>query len=208
LPDTPEAGGQRDVSDRQRRPLEEHSRRLRALRARQGKRTRADHGHERAMYMALGVAQLLRQAADAVAVDHAVGDQAHRATDQVGAGVPLGRPGRRVRAAALARAEAGLLSRRGRVEEADVRALRGARRAARTAVVAGRGHGDEDPAVEAGVARLDRAPELVGVEDHVAKVAETPGRVSRKSDFTMPCLPFPALRPHRAAAGMAWPPWA
>src|SRR4051794_937670 len=98
------------------------------------------------MYVALGVAQPLREATDALAVDYAVSDQAHRPADQVRAGVPLRRARRGVRAAALARAEAGLLSGSGRVEEADVRALRRARGAARAAVVAGRGHPDEDPA--------------------------------------------------------------
>ena len=93
-----------------------------------------------------------RQAGHAVAVHHAVGDQPHRAAHQVGAPIPFGRARRGVRAAALARPEAGRLGRRRRRVEAHVLALRRAGRAARPAVDAGRGDAREHPAVEARVA--------------------------------------------------------
>ena len=57
------------------------------------------------MQVALGVAELRREPRDAVAVDDAVGDEAHRPADDVGAPVPLRGARRGVRAAALARAE-------------------------------------------------------------------------------------------------------
>ena len=41
--------------------------------------------------VALGVAKLGGKTVHSVAVDHTVGDQPHRAADQVGARVPLGR---------------------------------------------------------------------------------------------------------------------
>ena len=123
-----------------------------------------DHGHELAVHVALGVAEPRGETADALAIDDAVGDQAHRAPDEVGAQVPLGRARRRVRAAALAGAKAGRLRGRGGREEAHVLAFGRARRAARAAVDPGRLHAAEDPAVKARIARLDRLPETLGVE--------------------------------------------
>ena len=71
------------------------------------------------------------------------------------ANVPLGRAGRRVGPAALARPVAVVVGGgRGR-EELDVVPLRGHRRAARPAVDAGGAHGGEEHAVEAGVATAD-----------------------------------------------------
>jgi hypothetical protein len=52
--------------------------------------------------MAIGVADPGGQATDALAVDDAVGDQPHRAADDVPAAVPLGRAGGGVGATALA----------------------------------------------------------------------------------------------------------
>ena len=118
------------------------------------------------MNVPLGVAEPPREPGDALAVDDAVGDQPHRAPDEVAAPVPLRRAGRRVGAAALARAEPGRLRSRGGAVEADVLALRRPRGAARPAVDPGRGDGAVDPAVEARVGRLDGLPEPVGIDDH------------------------------------------
>ena len=69
----------------------------------------ADLGDQRAVHLALGVAEPARQAGHAVAVDDAVGDQPQRAAGEIAADVPLRRAGRGVRTAPLARAEAGAL---------------------------------------------------------------------------------------------------
>ena len=106
--------------------------------------------------LAHAVAEPRGEPGDALAVDDAVADQPHRARDDVGARVPLGRAGRGIGAAALAGPEAGALRRRRAAVEAHVRALRRDRRAARAAVDAGRGDAEVDPAVEAVVAALDR----------------------------------------------------
>ena len=64
----------------------------------------------------LGVAEPGGQPGHAVPVDHAVGDQPHRAADHVGADVPLRRAGRGVRPAAQAGPEARRAGRRPRTE--------------------------------------------------------------------------------------------
>ena len=69
----------------------------------------AELGDELAVQVALAVAEPPREPGDALAVDDAVGDQPHRAADDVGAHVPLGRARRGVGPAALAGAEAGAL---------------------------------------------------------------------------------------------------
>ncbi len=160
------ARGERHACDLHRRRLEQDPRRLRALGARQLERPRTHAGDELAMHMALAVAEPASQSAHTVAIDHAVGDQAHRPTHEVAPPVPLRRPWRRVRATALARSEPGALGGRGSRVEAHVLTLWRARRAARAAVDAGRGDAAEDPAVEARVTGLDRLPAAVGIEQH------------------------------------------
>ena len=100
------------VGDRQRGRLEQDASGLRALGASEGERTRAHDGHELAVHVTLGVAEAAGETAHALAIHHAVGDQTHRAPDQVRAQIPLRRSRRRVRTAALARPKAGGLSRR------------------------------------------------------------------------------------------------
>ena len=151
LPDAGEPGGERDLGQRQRGGFGEHARGLGPLRAGQGERPCPEFGGHRPVDLALAVAQPPREPGDALPVHHAVADQPHRAAGQVGAEIPFGRAGRRVRVAALARAEARLLGRRGAGVKAHVRALRGDRGAAGPAIDPGRGDRDEEDAVEPGV---------------------------------------------------------
>ena len=110
------------------------------MRAAPGERERAtaDDRDELAMHVALGVAKPPREAANAFAVDHAVGDQPHRASDEIRAQIPLGRARSRVRAAALACAKAGRLRGGSRHEQANVLASGRARGTARATVDVGR----------------------------------------------------------------------
>ena len=151
LPDAGEAGREGDLGQRQRGRLDQDARRLRPLRAGDGERARAQFGRDQAAHLALLVAEPAGQALHAVPVDHAVGDQPHRAAHHVGPDVPLGRAGGGVRAAPLAGPEARLLGRRRAAVEPHVLAFRRDRRAGRAAVNAGRGHRYEEHAVEAGI---------------------------------------------------------
>ncbi len=161
-----EAGGEGDIGDRQGGGLEQYARGLGAAGARQLERPGAEVVHEPPVQVALGVAEPPREPGHALAVDDAIGDQAHRAAHEVGAEIPLRRARHGVGATAHAGAEAGRLSgRRARVED-NVLALRRARRAARPAVDPGRLDRGEEPAVEAGVARLGRAATDIEVERH------------------------------------------
>ena len=105
-----EAGGEGHVGDREMGRLEQHARRLAALRPRQGQRTGPHFGGDEAVQLAGAVAQTAGQALDPLPVDDAVADQAHGPADDIGPGVPLGRAGRGVGPAAQAGAEAGLFA--------------------------------------------------------------------------------------------------
>ncbi len=131
---------ERHLDDRQLRRLDQDARRLRALGAGERERAGADDRDELAVHVTLGVAEPAREADDALAVDQAVGDQPHRAPDEIRAQIPLGRARRRVRAAALASAKANRLRGGGGHEQAHVLAFGRARRTARAAVDAGRLH--------------------------------------------------------------------
>ena len=166
LADRGEAGRERDLGERQLGRLDQQSRGVGALGAGERERAGAELGDELAVQVAFAEAEPLREPGDAVAVDAAVGDQPHRAADDVGAHVPLRRTRRGVRPAALAGAEAGALRRgRGR-QEAHVGALRRDGRAARAAVDPGRRDGGHEPAVEAAVLGADGAVALFEVLDH------------------------------------------
>jgi hypothetical protein len=121
----------------------------------------ADRRHQLTVDMALGVAQAGGEAADALAVDHPVCDQAHRASDEVRAQIPIGRARRRIGTAALARAKASRLCRRRGREEANVLAFGCARRTTRTAVDPRRLHTTEDPPVKARITELEYLPEAL-----------------------------------------------
>jgi hypothetical protein len=160
------AGGERHVGDRQRGGLQQDASGLRALGAGERERTGAGDGDELAVHVALGVAEPASEAANPLAIDQAVGDQAHRAPDEIRPQIPLGRARRGVRTAALAGAEAGSLRCRGRREQAHVLTFGRARGTTRATVDAGGLHAAEHPAVEPWIARLDCLPDAIGVEVH------------------------------------------
>ena len=143
-------GREGDLGQRQCGRLDQDARRLRPLRAGDGERARAEFGADQAAHLALLVAEPAGQALNAVPVDHAIGDQPHRAAHHVGPDVPLGRARGGVRAAPLAGPEACLLGRRRAAVEPHVLAFRRDRRAGRAAVDARGGHRDEEHAVKAG----------------------------------------------------------
>ena len=103
LPHAREAGRERDLGEAELGRLDQRARRLRALRARERERPGAELGRDEPVELPLAVAEARGESRDAVAVDDAVGDQAHRARDDVGARVPLGRAGRGVRAGSACR---------------------------------------------------------------------------------------------------------
>ena len=166
LADALKAGRERDAADRHVGGLEQDARRLRALGAGEREGAHADAPDQLSVDVALGVAKPASQAADALPIDDAVGDQSHRPADEVGTTVPLGRAGAGVRPTALAGPEPGCLSRGGGRVEADVLAFRSARRAARAAVDPGGADTAEEPAVEARVTGGGRLPTTLGVENH------------------------------------------
>ncbi len=171
LPDALEACGECDSGDRHGRRLEQDPGSLGTLGACECKRSRAYHGHELTVYVALGVAEMAGETADALAVNHAIGDQAHCPPDEIRAKIPIRRARRCVRATALASAKAGGLRRRGCWEEAHVLALGRACGTARAAVDPGALHAAEDPAVKARIAKLEYLPETFRIEDHTDTLA-------------------------------------
>ena len=156
LADAGEAGGEGDGGHRQVGRLDQYPGRLGPLGPGQGQGAGAELGHQQAVELPLAVAEAGGHAPDPFAVHRPVGDVAHGPGHHVGPAVPLRRPRAGVGAAAQARPKPGPLGGGGGGVEADVPALGGHGRAARPAVDAGRGHGGEEPPVEAGVARLTR----------------------------------------------------
>ncbi len=90
LADAREARGERDVREGQLGRLDQDSRALRSLRASERDRPRTDLRGELTVEVALAVPEPASELSDAPVVDDAVCDEAHRATDEVGAHVPLG----------------------------------------------------------------------------------------------------------------------
>ncbi len=201
LPHTAEARGERDVGRRHARGEEQRARRLRPVRPGEGEGARAELGAEHPGEVAGGVAEPGGETGHALALDDAVGDEAHRAGGEVVAEVPLGGAGDGVGEAALAGAEAGLVGgRRGEVER-HVRGLGGDGRAARPAVDAGGVHPRDELPVEAGVTGAHRPVPLgedrvgerglvagggplraVGGEGHGSSLPPSADIDSRKSD--------------------------
>ena len=162
LADAAEAGGERDRREVEVGGLDERAGGARPLGAGDGERAGAELvGHE-AGEVALAVGQPAGQPADALAVDDAVDDEAHRPGDDVAADVPLRRAGRGVGPAPLAGPEAALLGGRGGRQEVDVAGLGRHGRAAGAAVDAGRGDGGHEAAVEAAVP-AEHGPVAAGV---------------------------------------------
>ena len=182
LPHAAESRAERDLREREIRRLDERARRLRAMGAGERQRAGADLRDEDPVQVALGVAELPREAADAVAIDDAVGDEPERAARDVRAPIPGGRSRSGVRIAALAGAKALRLRCGHGGEQPHVRALGRARRAARAAVDPGRAHGDEEVPVVARIAALHEAVAALEVLDHVVMVARPRRCGWRKSD--------------------------
>ena len=103
LPHAREAGRERDLGEAEIGRLDQRARRLRALRAGERERACAELRRDEAVELAHAVAEARGEPGDALAIDDAVADQAHRARDDVGARVPLGRSGRGVRAGSACR---------------------------------------------------------------------------------------------------------
>jgi hypothetical protein len=155
---------ERDVGDGQRGLVEQPLREVQPPRLRDGDRRRAHVRDEQAIEMPRADAHARGERFHGLTVQASIVDEPQRAADERGRAEPRGRPRRRFRAAAQARAVAGLGGgRRGRVV-ADVRALRAAHRADRAAVDAGRRDGDEEASVESRVAADARPIERPRVE--------------------------------------------
>jgi len=127
------------------------------------------------MYLTIAVTQPRGKRSNSLAVDETVGDESHRAPDNVGAAVPFRRTGRGIRPTALAGAVAmRLCSGRG-TKEFDVVALGRDCRARRPAVDARGTHSGDEPAVKPRVAALACPVALLVVEwkhvDHCGRCA-------------------------------------
>ena len=145
----------------------------------------ADLGLQEPLQLAGGVAEVGREAADAFPIHRAVGDQAHRAPDDVTAHIPFGRAGRRVGTAALAGPEARpLRRRRGRIEP-NVARKRRPDGAAGPAIDPGRQHRRDEPAVEPGVLRLDRPIAAFEILVHPSTVTPAHRQNWRKNDIAV-----------------------
>jgi hypothetical protein len=132
LTDRGEARCEGDLRDRERRGLEQGARRLGALRAGERERAGAKFGDELSVELASAVAEMGGKAGDALTVDEAIRDEAHRSADEIRATVPLRRAWRSTRAAPLAGPEAHLLCGGGRRKEAHMDPLRSGRGTARS----------------------------------------------------------------------------
>ncbi len=109
-----EPGRERDLRDRQVGRLEQQPGDVGTLRTGQRQRRRAEVGQQDPPELSLPVAEPARETRDALALDDAVGHQAHRPAGHVAADVPFRRAGHGARDAALAGPEARRLRRRGR----------------------------------------------------------------------------------------------
>ena len=157
-----EPGREGDVGRTEVGGLEQHPRGLGALGPRQRERAGAELLGEEPREVTGRVPDVAGEAVDALAVDHAVTDQPHRAAGGVGGDVPVGAARGGVGEAPLAGAEAGRLGGRGGRVERDVVERRGAGGARRPAVDAGGADGGVEDTVEPAVAALHRA--VAGLE--------------------------------------------
>ena len=160
LADAAESRRERDVGRRKRGRGEQRAGGLRAVRPRERERPGAELCGEHAGEVAGRVPESGGEARHALALDDAVGDEAHGACGQVVAQVPLGRAGHRVGQAPLAGTQPGLVGGSGREVEAHVRRLGGDGRAAGAAVDAGGVHAGDELPVEPRVAGLHGAVAL------------------------------------------------
>ena len=174
-PDAGEAGREGHIGHRQRARLDQQPRRLRPLRPGQRQRPGTEFGPQLAFHLADAVAEPGGQPRHAAGIDDPVGDQPHGPGDQVRALVPQRGPGGGVRPAPLAGPEAGLL--RGRRTRIEPHVLRLGRhhRAARPAVDPGGDDSRVEPAVEAGVLRLDGPHAALGIVMHPPSIGPRDG---------------------------------
>ena len=171
LADAAEPGSEGDRRERHRRRLDEYPSGRRPLCSGDGQRPGAELIGDHPIEVTLAVVQSSGESGDAVPIDHAVADQAHRPGDDVATDVPFRRARRGVGTTSFAGPVAMFVGRRGGREELDVGALRRDRRAARTAVDAGGPHGPDEVTVEARVATRDGPVALLVVQHHVTMMA-------------------------------------
>src|SRR5260370_14682104 len=126
--------------------------------------------------LALAQSQAAGQGIDAPLVQCSQLDQRQRAGYRVRRAPPGPLVRCRLRPAPQARAEPRLLGRGGGGIERHVLRPGRARRTDRTAIDAGRLHGNEEPAVEANVAQRQRAVARVVLEIHAGRLRPRPGR--------------------------------
>ncbi|HRW40021.1 MAG TPA: hypothetical protein P5193_00610 [Microthrixaceae bacterium] len=93
LPHAREASREADLGEGQVRGLDQGPSGAGALGPCEGQRTGADLGAHQPLHLPGAVAEPTRQSLDPVAVHHAIRDQPHRPGDDIGSGIPLGRPG-------------------------------------------------------------------------------------------------------------------
>ena len=109
--------------------------------------------------------ELCGQTSDARPIDFTPFDKAHSPPDEITSVIPLGRTGRRVGAAPLARPEASLLGSSCRSEHANIRPLWPHRSgAARSAIDACRGDARDELPIESAVARHERVVTTILIE--------------------------------------------
>ncbi len=171
-----ETGRERDLGRAEVGGLQQQPGGLRPLGAGERERARTEFGVQLAGQVAVAVAEPRGEPGHALAVDHAVGDQAHRAPDQVGAEVPLRGAGRGVGPAAPAGPEAGGLGGRGGRVESDVLSVGGSGGAAGSTVDAGGPHSRVEHPVEAGVLAAHRPVTGVFVHPHALQSAASAAR--------------------------------
>ncbi len=150
--DAAEAGGEGDVGEGERGFVNEAFGELHAEGLRDADGRRAEVFDEEAAEMTSGDAEAVGEGFDAAGIEGPGFDEAEAAGDGLGGAEPGRGAGSGLRAAAEAGTEAGFFGGIGGGEVDDVRFLRRGRGADGPAVDAGGGDGDEDLAVEAGVA--------------------------------------------------------
>ena len=118
LPDAREAGGERDLGERQRRRLDQHPRRLRALGAGQRERRRADSASTARWRCRSLYGERAGEPGDAPRSTTPSAISRIARADEVGARVPLRRAGHGIRAGSACTRGSPPAARRGRAVEA------------------------------------------------------------------------------------------
>jgi hypothetical protein len=198
----PVAGSQRDLAHRQPRLLEQRAREVQPLRAQGRDRCRAQVLHEEPTQMTLAHAQLAADGWDPTEV------LLRKELQRAGDGGRASRGGRQEHGGIGAAAEAGPVSRLlgggGAGEEAHVLFPRHLRGAAGPAVDPGRGDGGDEGALEAAVAALHRAVQIVaGVVHRRDLVAARKIACSPFSDIEVKC-PGQCARPRQRRTCAPW----